>query len=97
MSPPSPPSPDPPFPPGAELRCDDFVELVTDYLEGALSSADRALAEAHVDMCEGCSTVVAQWREVVRQTGRLAGDDVEADDPAARDHLLATFRRLHPD
>jgi anti-sigma factor RsiW len=92
----SPTSPEPPVPPGAELRCDGFVELVTDYLEGALAPADRELVEAHVGMCDGCSTVLAQWREVVRQAGRLAGHDVDAVDPTTRDRLLATFRRLHP-
>ena len=91
-------SPVPPVtpPPGAEQRCDELVDMVTDYLEGALAPADRALVEAHLDICDGCTTVVAQWREVIRQTGRLAAGDVDGDvdtlDPATRTRLLTAFR-----
>lgn len=86
-------SPEPPLPPGVELRCDDLVEVVTDYLEGSLPPADRRLFEDHLATCAGCTTVVAQWRETIRQTGRLADADVESLDPATRTDLLTAFRR----
>ena len=31
-----------------ELTCQELVELVTDYLEGALPAAERARFEAHL-------------------------------------------------
>ena len=86
-------SPEPPLPPGVELRCDDLVEVVTDYLEGSLPAPDRRLFEDHLATCAGCTTVVAQWRETIRQTGRLAADDIDdALDPATHTDLLAAFR-----
>jgi anti-sigma factor RsiW len=39
-----------------DLRCRELVELVTDYLEGALAPAERARFEAHVADCPGCET-----------------------------------------
>lgn len=86
-------SPEPPLPPGAGQRCDELVEAVTDYLEGSLSPADRQLFEDHLAICDGCTTVVAQWRETIRQTGRLADADIASLDPATRTDLLAAFRR----
>lgn len=72
-----------------ELTCRELVELVTDYLEGALPPGEAARFERHLAICPGCTTYVEQIRETVRQTGRLREDDLE---PAARDALLAQFR-----
>lgn len=72
-----------------ELTCRELVELVTDYLEGALPPEDAARFERHLAACPGCTTYVEQIRETVRQTGRLREDDLR---PAARDALLAQFR-----
>jgi anti-sigma factor RsiW len=71
------------------LTCQQLVELVTDYLEGALSRADRQRFEQHLDVCPGCVTYVEQIRETIRLTGGLREDDLA---PAARDALLAQFR-----
>lgn len=72
-----------------ELTCRELVELVTDYLEGALPPEDAARFERHLAVCPGCTTYVEQIRETVRQTGRLREDDLR---PEARDALLAQFR-----
>jgi len=74
----------------ADLTCKELVELVTDYLEGALSGEDAARFEHHLSLCPGCTTYVEQFRETIRLTGTLREDDLE---PAARDALLAQFRR----
>ena len=71
------------------LTCQELVELVTDYLEGALPEAEVERFESHLAICPGCSTYVEQFRETIRLTGRLRGDDLE---PAARDTLLEQFR-----
>jgi len=76
----------------ADLPCREFVELVTDYLEDALPPERREQIEEHLGTCDGCTTVLAQWREVVRLTGRLAESEVDAVDPATRDDLMSTFR-----
>ena len=70
------------------LNCQELVELVTDYLEGALSNRDRARFEAHIASCENCREYVAQFEQTIALTGTLREDDIE---PAARDALLAQF------
>jgi anti-sigma factor RsiW len=71
------------------ISCQELVELVTDYLDGALPTGETALFEQHLNFCEGCVWYVEQMRGTVRATGRVAGDDIPAHD---RDRLLAAFR-----
>jgi RNA polymerase sigma-70 factor (ECF subfamily) len=72
-----------------ELTCRELVELVTDYLEGALSPADHALFEAHLADCRGCRNYLEQIRRTISLTGRLT----EASIPEApKQALLAAFR-----
>jgi anti-sigma factor RsiW len=57
-----------------ELTCQELVELVTDYFEGALEPADRARFEAHVAGCPGCDAYLGQMQttlETVRATAAL--------------------------
>ncbi len=53
------------------LDCDEFVELVTAYLEDALDPADRQRVLDHLDLCDGCSTYLEQIRVTVRAVGDL--------------------------
>jgi anti-sigma factor RsiW len=71
-----------------ELTCQELVELVTDYFEGALSARDRARFERHIDGCEHCTTYLDQMRITIRTLGRLPRETVP---PAARDALLDAF------
>jgi anti-sigma factor RsiW len=75
-----------------DLLCVEFVEVVTDYLDGAMSARDRARLEAHLSGCPGCTRYLAQIRATIELTGRLTTDDIDALGPAARDELLAVFR-----
>ena len=70
------------------LSCRELVELVTDYLDGALPSRDRARFERHIDGCDGCTAYLEEFRETIRLTGTLR---VEQLDPLARATLLARF------
>ena len=79
-----------------DLPCIEFVELVTDYLEGALSPERRALVDHHLGICPGCRTVLAQWREVIVLGGRLDEADVGGVDPDVWATLVAAFSRTHP-
>ena len=54
------------------MTCRQVVELMTAYLEGALSSADRARFEEHIAGCDGCTAYMAQMRMTMRVVGRLA-------------------------
>lgn len=72
-----------------EMACQDLVELVTDYLEGALPPAERARFEAHLAGCDGCTRYLEQMRLTIRALGRLTEESIE---PQARDELLRVFR-----
>jgi anti-sigma factor RsiW len=72
-----------------ELSCQEFVELVTEYLEGALPPAARSRFEGHIADCDGCTDYLAQMRQTIRALGHLSEADLA---PAARDHLLDLFR-----
>ena len=41
-----------------KLSCQDIVELVTDYIENALSAEERRRFERHLTSCPGCVTYV---------------------------------------
>jgi anti-sigma factor RsiW len=74
------------------LDCNQLVELVSDYVEDALSTEDRQRFEEHLAECDGCVNYVAQMRETIHLTGTLTVDDVT---PQVRDELLSVFRSFH--
>jgi anti-sigma factor RsiW len=74
---------------GNNMTCKELVELVSDYLEGALPRHERRRFERHISGCPYCTVYVAQMREVVRVLGRLTENSLP---PRARDELLAAFR-----
>ena len=73
------------------LVCQEFVELVTDYLDGALSRRDRRRMERHLKACDGCTAYLESFHDTVRTLGELPAEPV---DPHVREHLLALFRDL---
>jgi predicted anti-sigma-YlaC factor YlaD len=74
-----------------ELPCQDFVEVVTDYLEGALSEVDRRRFEAHLAICERCGAYIEQIRITIAATGR-AGVQGEALPADLREGIRDAFR-----
>ena len=75
------------------LVCREFVELVTDYLEGALPERDRVRMEAHLAECDGCSGYLEDMRRLV---GSLNQTPEPPPNPETRDALLRAFRDLRP-
>jgi anti-sigma factor RsiW len=75
-----------------QLSCQEFVELVTDYLEGALSPEDAARFEGHIGRCTGCAAYLEQIRETIELTGRLTPESLS---PEAERTLLDAFRDWH--
>jgi anti-sigma factor RsiW len=71
------------------LSCQELVELVTDYLEGALGERDRRAFEGHLAGCDGCTEYVEQLRVTIRLTGTIVRDDLS---PQAESALLQAFR-----
>jgi anti-sigma factor RsiW len=72
-----------------ELSCQELVELVTDYLEGALPAELHDRFERHIAHCSGCQTYLEQMRGTIRVTGSLTP---EALSPEAERALLDAFR-----
>jgi predicted anti-sigma-YlaC factor YlaD len=66
-----------------------MVELVTEYLEGAMSPRAQAIFEAHLSVCPGCTAYFEQMRQTIKLAGKLTEESI---DPQARDTLLDVFR-----
>lgn len=71
------------------LSCQQLVELVTDYHEGALSARDRRRFDEHIARCPHCTAYLEQMQITIRTVGRLREDSI---DPGMRDELLVVFR-----
>ena len=71
------------------LNCQELVELVTDYLEGALAPGDLQRFEQHIAGCDGCTRYLDQLRLTIRLTGTLTITDIS---PEAEEALVAAFR-----
>ena len=72
-----------------QLSCRELVELVTDYLEGALSKEERLRFEEHIGRCTGCRVYVEQIRQTISVLGHLPEDGLSPD---AERVLLEVFR-----
>jgi anti-sigma factor RsiW len=71
------------------MTCRQVVELMTDYLDGALSAADRARFEEHIAGCDGCTAYLAQLRTTREVVGRLAEESIPK---TVEDELVKAFR-----
>jgi anti-sigma factor RsiW len=71
------------------MDCNELVELVTAYLDGALDADTRDRFDAHLAECDGCAHYLQQFRETVRTVGKIGDDEL---DPAFRNRLLDAFR-----
>jgi predicted anti-sigma-YlaC factor YlaD len=79
-----------------DVPCNEFVEMVTDYLEGTLGEETVRNIDAHLEICPGCRRVLDQWRTVIDLTGRLAETDVDRVPTGTRAQLMAAFRHHRP-
>ncbi|WP_103337153.1 anti-sigma factor family protein [Amycolatopsis sp. CA-126428] len=74
------------------MNCDEFVELVTAFLDGALDPATEARFVEHLALCEGCEHYLEQFRTTITELGELP---LESLSPAVREDLLNAFRAWH--
>jgi hypothetical protein len=73
----------------SDLDCDEFVELVTAYLDGALDAQTHRRVTDHLAGCDGCDRYLEQMRRTIRTLGHLPADELAEP---ARSALLAAFR-----
>jgi anti-sigma factor RsiW len=72
-----------------DLTCRELVELVTEYLDDALSERERARFEVHLSSCRGCRAHLAQVRETIRILGTVPPESLSEE---AEHDLLTAFR-----
>ena len=70
------------------IACMDVVEVVTDWMEGALDDDLRTDLEEHLVICPDCAAFVHQLRLTRRALGQAGSGDVPA---VLRERLLAAF------
>ena len=71
------------------IVCQQWVELVTAYLDGALPRRLSAAIDRHLAACEHCTEYLAQMRRTIELTGHLHADDVPDE---VVDVLMQVFR-----
>ena len=54
-----------------EMACQELVELVTDYLEGALGHEETRRLREHLQLCTSCDNYIAQVRATIRLSAQL--------------------------
>jgi anti-sigma factor RsiW len=74
------------------LRCRGVVELLDEYLEGALDPAVAARLEAHLADCGDCTAFLETYRAVVRSSRQLRESQLPAE---LRERLLSFLREHH--
>lgn len=73
-----------------DIVCQQAVELVTDYLEGALSRRDRRRFEAHLHACPNCTAYLEQIRMTIELAGTIEPEELT---PEAQADLTQLYRR----
>ena len=76
------------FTPKQGLACQEMVELVTAYLDGALDPPMVARFEAHLQACDGCAAYLEELRVMVATLGVIRDEYL---DPVYRMRLMHAF------
>ena len=69
-----------------DIVCQEFVEEVTDYLEGKLSEAEARWTDEHLAACPHCRAYLLQMRATIAALRGLRETEV---DPELRSRILA--------
>ncbi len=73
--------------------CQQWVEMVTDYLEGALPLELQQAADRHLAACPHCREYLEQMRRTIRVAGHLREEEVPDDVVDALARAFADFNR----
>ena len=74
------------------IACREFVELVTEHLEGTLPEPVELAIAAHLELCEPCLIYLEQTRATATALRILPTPTLP---PPARRRLLEVFSALH--
>lgn len=78
--------------PGMTIRCQELVELITDYLDGALDALSHVQLEAHLRLCSGCWEYLRQIEATRTVLGFVPLDNLPRE---TRTGLVDAFRSFH--
>jgi anti-sigma factor RsiW len=77
-----------------DIACQELVELVTEYLEGALPPDEVAAVDQHLADCDPCLHYLDQMRATVAALGMVPTERVTETLPEQTiNSLLAAFRQ----
>jgi anti-sigma factor RsiW len=71
------------------VHCQEVAERTTDYLEHALTAAERRRYERHLEGCDACREALRRMRTLLELARRVPPP---APSSQLRGRLLATFR-----
>lgn len=77
-----------------EVRCVEFVDEVTEWMEGGLTDDERLLLEEHLAICPNCTRYLEQLRVALAVLDDAEESSGESPSESARDALLAAFRDM---
>jgi predicted anti-sigma-YlaC factor YlaD len=72
-----------------EIVCREFVEVATEYLEGAMPDETLELVEEHLAMCDWCRDYLDQLEATSAAVAEAPGDEPAAETLQA---LIGAFR-----
>ncbi|WBB58544.1 zf-HC2 domain-containing protein [Streptomyces sp. WMMC500] len=71
------------------MTCAEFVDLVTEFLDGALPPQEEMRFVEHIALCDGCETYLGQFRQTIATLGELPAESIPGE---AREQLLTAFK-----
>ncbi len=76
------------------ISCQQWTEMITDYLEGVLPRNLEKAVDRHLAACPHCTEYLAQMRRTIEITGRIDGQikGEAAPDPVPAEVLDAMQR-----
>jgi predicted anti-sigma-YlaC factor YlaD len=75
---------------GIEIPCAQIVEIVTDYLDRAMSAEQQRLVDEHLADCPPCTQYFEQIRTTIDLVGSVEESALSAD---AWEELRTAFRQ----
>jgi anti-sigma factor RsiW len=76
-----------------DVTCQEIVEIVSDYVEGALGPDEREVVELHLNLCDGCTDYLQQLRVTIALSGELLADALSPELEDELCHAFRSFRR----
>jgi predicted anti-sigma-YlaC factor YlaD len=77
------------------ITCQEFVELVTDYLEHVLLPEMHKQFEEHTANCPGCETYFEQIRKTISMLNQIAEEPVSRETRQKQLQAFGQWKQEH--